>query len=96
MRILWDTRVAWFQRGRAGCYTGAVPASQAEFDRLVQAGKQLLQSGSMVSLARCAATAGISEDAAKELYADETRRAAFERAVGARWSRAEGGHFLVR
>ena len=71
-------------------------ASQAEFDRLVQAARELLAGGSLVSLGRLASKSGLDEAALKELFEDAPRHAALERAIAARWVRAEGGLFLVK
>ena len=73
-----------------------MPASQADFDKLVAAARDLLKTASPVSQQRWAAQAGVAEASVRELFADEGRRAALERAVGAHWTRAEGGYFLVK
>lgn len=71
-----------------------MPASQADFDKLVVAARELLRGGSPISQHRWAAHAGVSERTARELFADAARRDALERAVGAHWTRAEGAYFL--
>lgn len=73
-----------------------MPASQAEFDKLVTAARDLLKTASPVSQHRWAANAGIAETTVRELFGDDARHAALERAVGAHWTRAEGGYFLVK
>jgi hypothetical protein len=73
-----------------------VAASQADFDRLVQAARDLLGGGSMISLGRLATRSGLGEPTLRELFDDAPRHAALERAVSARWIRAEGGLFLVK
>lgn len=74
-----------------------MPASQADLDRLIQAARDLLATGgSTISLGRLSARSGLAEGTLKELFEDAARHAALERAVSARWIRAEGGLFLVR
>jgi hypothetical protein len=73
-----------------------VAPSQADFDKLVQAARELLGGGSMISLGRLAARSGLGEATLRELFDDAPRHAALERAVSARWIRAEGGLFLVK
>jgi hypothetical protein len=73
-----------------------MPASQAEFDKLVAAARDLLKTASPISQHRWAAHAGIPETTVRELFGDDARRQALERAVGAHWTRAEGGYFLVK
>ena len=72
-----------------------MPTSQADFDKLVQAAKELLASGTMVSFGRWASKAGVAEAAVRDLF-DDPRRSALERAAGGRLVRAEGGLFLVK
>lgn len=71
-------------------------ATQADLDRLIQAARELLGGGSMISLGRLAGKSGLTEATLKELFDDAPRHAALERAVSARWVRAEGGLFLVK
>jgi hypothetical protein len=71
-------------------------ASQADLDRAVQAARELLGGGGMISLGRLATRSGLAEATLKELFDDPARHAALERAAAARWVRAEGGIFLVR
>jgi hypothetical protein len=73
-----------------------MPASQADFDKLVAAARDLLKTASPVSQQRWAAHAGIPEPAVRELFGDDARRQALERAVGCHWTCAEGGYFLVK
>jgi hypothetical protein len=77
-------------------YTQPVAASQADLDRTIQAARDLLAGGSMISLGRLASKSGLGEAALKQLFDDAAARAAVERAAAARWVQAEGGIFLVR
>jgi len=71
-------------------------ATQADLDRAIQAARELLAGGSTISLGRLASKSGLAEPTLRDLFDDAPRHAALERAVAARWVRAEGGIFLVK
>ena len=73
-----------------------MPASSADFDKLVLAARELLASATMVSQLRWAAKAGVPEPTVRELFGDAARKEALQRVTGARWVHAEGGYFLIK